>query len=102
MSAFLDYMDNYNHGRGIVFIGHSQGAFMLDGLLQAETPNAGDLVDHEEILAAIAVGIEPTGEFGRGFVDPGRPGNRHGRDRSLAIVRGAARGGDDDIGRIDR
>ena len=35
-SAFLDYMANYNHGRGIVFIGHSQGAFMLTALLKAE------------------------------------------------------------------
>jgi hypothetical protein len=29
-------MANYNHGRGVVFIGHSQGAFMLTGLLKAE------------------------------------------------------------------
>ena len=35
-SAFLDYMANNNHGRGIVFIGHSQGAFMLTALLKAE------------------------------------------------------------------
>jgi hypothetical protein len=35
-SAFLDYMANYNHGRGIAFIGHSQGAFMLTALLKAE------------------------------------------------------------------
>jgi hypothetical protein len=34
--AFLDYMAHYNRGRGIVFIGHSQGAFMLSLLLQAE------------------------------------------------------------------
>ncbi len=34
--AFLDYMAHYNHGRGIVFIGHSQGSFMLTMLLKAE------------------------------------------------------------------
>ena len=33
--AFLDYRAHYNHGRGIVFIGHSQGAFMLTMLLKA-------------------------------------------------------------------
>src|SRR5664279_6534007 len=28
-SSFRNYIANYNHGRGIVFIGHSQGAMML-------------------------------------------------------------------------
>ncbi|MGD0247443.1 MAG: DUF3089 domain-containing protein [Candidatus Limnocylindrales bacterium] len=35
-AGFDDYMANYNHGRGIVFIGHSQGAMVLTGLLQQE------------------------------------------------------------------
>jgi hypothetical protein len=35
-SAFRDYMAHYNGGRGIVFIGHSQGAMMLTALLKAE------------------------------------------------------------------
>ena len=35
-SAFLDYMAHYNQGRGIVFIGHSQGAFLLTALLKVE------------------------------------------------------------------
>ena len=35
-SAFQNYMNHYNHGRGIVFIGHSQGAMMLIALLRAE------------------------------------------------------------------
>jgi len=34
--AFLDYMAHYNRGRGVVFIGHSQGAFLLSMLLQSE------------------------------------------------------------------
>jgi Protein of unknown function (DUF3089) len=34
-SAFQNYMTYYNHGRGIVFIGHSQGAMMLIALLRA-------------------------------------------------------------------
>ena len=33
-AAFQDYLANFNHGRGIVFIGHSQGAIMLDALLK--------------------------------------------------------------------
>jgi hypothetical protein len=32
-AAFADYLANYNHGRGVVLIGHSQGAMMLVGLL---------------------------------------------------------------------
>jgi hypothetical protein len=36
VSAFRDYLAHYNHGRGIVFIGHSQGAAILIRLLQRE------------------------------------------------------------------
>ena len=36
VSAFHDYLANYNHGRGIVFIGHSQGASILIALLKRE------------------------------------------------------------------
>jgi Protein of unknown function (DUF3089) len=35
-SAFRDYLAHYNDGRGIVFIGHSQGATILTRLLQQE------------------------------------------------------------------
>jgi hypothetical protein len=35
-SAFLDYMAHYNNGRGVVFIGHSQGAMMLTMLLRGD------------------------------------------------------------------
>jgi hypothetical protein len=35
-AAFADYLANYNHGRGIVFIGHSQGAMLLITLLERE------------------------------------------------------------------
>jgi Protein of unknown function (DUF3089) len=39
-ASFRDYLANYNHGRGIVFIGHSQGAAMLVALLRGEVdPN---------------------------------------------------------------
>jgi hypothetical protein len=35
-AAFSDYMANYNHGRGVVLIGHSQGAEVLVALLHDE------------------------------------------------------------------
>jgi hypothetical protein len=35
-AAFDDYMANYNHGRGVVLIGHSQGAEILVALLHDE------------------------------------------------------------------
>jgi hypothetical protein len=35
-AAFRDYMAHYNRGRGIVFIGHSQGAFMLTALIRGD------------------------------------------------------------------
>ncbi len=33
LAAWQSYMANYNHGRGVVIIGHSQGSFMLRRLL---------------------------------------------------------------------
>jgi hypothetical protein len=35
-AAFRDYLAHDNHGRGIVFVGHSQGASLLDALLKRE------------------------------------------------------------------
>lgn len=35
-SSFGNYMANYNKGRGVVFIGHSQGAMMLTALIKNE------------------------------------------------------------------
>jgi hypothetical protein len=32
-AAFHDYLTKYNHGRGFVLIGHSQGSFVLRGLI---------------------------------------------------------------------
>jgi pimeloyl-ACP methyl ester carboxylesterase len=36
LAAFRDYLAHYNAGRGIIFIGHSQGASILIALLQRE------------------------------------------------------------------
>ena len=35
-AAWRDYMRNYNHGRGVVLIGHSQGTFILRPLIANE------------------------------------------------------------------
>ncbi len=43
LSAWKDYLAHDNHGRPVVFIGHSQGAAMLIKLLQSQvdpSPNA--------------------------------------------------------------
>jgi Protein of unknown function (DUF3089) len=41
LSAWKEYLDKYNRGRGVVFIGHSQGSGMLVRLLASEVdPNA--------------------------------------------------------------
>jgi hypothetical protein len=63
MSAFLDYMANYNHGRGIVFIGHSQGAFMLDGLLQAEVDSKPET--RRLLVSALLLGGNVTVPIGK-------------------------------------
>jgi hypothetical protein len=36
LAAFEDYLEHYNRGRGIVFIGHSQGAVILIRLLKQQ------------------------------------------------------------------
>ena len=37
LAAWRDYLANWNGGRGVVLIGHSQGAFMLERLLRDES-----------------------------------------------------------------
>ena len=63
VSAFDDYMANYNHGRGIVFIGHSQGAFMLTGLLKAEVDSSPDT--RRLLVSALLVGANVTVQTGK-------------------------------------
>jgi hypothetical protein len=36
LSAWHDYLAHYNHGRGVVLIGHTQGAFVLKQLIRTE------------------------------------------------------------------
>ena len=62
-SAFLDYMANYNHGRGIVLIGHSQGAMMLTGLLKAEVDSRPET--RRLLVSALLLGGNVTVPIGK-------------------------------------
>jgi hypothetical protein len=61
--AFLDYMAHYNHGRGIVFIGHSQGAFMLTMLLKAEVDS--EPATRRLLVSALLIGGNVTVPIGK-------------------------------------
>jgi len=54
LSGFKDYLAHYNHGRGIVFIGHSQGAGILMNLLQREVDPDPKL--RTQLVSAILLG----------------------------------------------
>jgi hypothetical protein len=53
-TAFHAYMANYNHGRGIVFIGHSQGAMLLTALLKYEVDP--DAALRRQLVSALLMG----------------------------------------------
>jgi Protein of unknown function (DUF3089) len=53
-SAFRDYLRHYNHGRGIVFIGHSQGATILIRLLQQEVDDSSSV--RRRLVSALLLG----------------------------------------------
>ncbi|HXR53841.1 MAG TPA: DUF3089 domain-containing protein [Acidimicrobiales bacterium] len=62
-SAFRDYIAHYNHGRGIVFIGHSQGAAVLIQLLKQEVDN--DPAIRHRLVSAILLGGNVTVPIGK-------------------------------------
>ena len=57
-SAFRDYLTHYNQGRGIVFIGHSQGATILIRLLQQEVDRSPSL--RRRLVSALLLGGNVT------------------------------------------
>src|SRR5215469_691346 len=57
-SAFRDYLAHYNHGRGIVFIGHSQGATILTRLLQQEVDRNPSI--RRRVVSALLLGGNVT------------------------------------------
>ena len=63
LAAFRDYMAHFNHGRGIVFIGHSQGAAILIQLLKREVD--GTPAMRRRLVSAIVLGGNLTVPRGR-------------------------------------
>jgi len=63
LSAFRDYLAHDNHGRGIVFIGHSQGATILIRLLQQEVDR--DAALRRRLVSALVIGGNVTVPKGR-------------------------------------
>jgi hypothetical protein len=62
LAAFNDYLAHYNDGRGIVFIGHSQGASLLIELLRQTVDN--DPALRRRLVSALLMGgnvTVPTG-----------------------------------------
>jgi DUF3089 family protein len=63
VAAFRNYVTHYNHGRGIVFIGHSQGAAILIRLLQQEVDP--DRAARRRLVSALLLGGNVTVAKGR-------------------------------------
>jgi Protein of unknown function (DUF3089) len=53
-SAFQDYLQNYNHGRPFVLIGHSQGSFVLRSLIKDDVDSVPAV--RSRLLSAILLG----------------------------------------------
>ena len=63
LAAFLEYMHKFNRGRGIVLIGHSQGALMLENLIKQEFDSSAAL--RAQLVSAILLGgnvLVPEGQ----------------------------------------
>jgi Protein of unknown function (DUF3089) len=63
LGAFLEYMHKFNKGHGIVLIGHSQGALMLENLIKQEfDPNP---ALRKQLVSAVLLGgnvLVPEGQ----------------------------------------
>jgi Protein of unknown function (DUF3089) len=57
-AAWRDYLAHDNHGRGVVVIGHSQGAFLLTALLQREVDPVAAV--RKKLVSAILLGGNVT------------------------------------------
>ncbi len=62
-SAWEDYLAHYNHGRGVIVIGHSQGAAMLIKLLQNVVDD--DPAVRAKLVSAIILGGNVTVPVGQ-------------------------------------
>jgi hypothetical protein len=64
-AAFRTYLTKYNHGRGFVLIGHSQGSFMLRGLIAKDVD--GKAAVRRRLVSAIILGGDVLVKRGRGI-----------------------------------
>jgi hypothetical protein len=62
-AAWQDYLAHYNHGRGVIVIGHSQGASMLIQLLARQVDN--DAAVRAHLVSAIILGGNVTVPVGK-------------------------------------
>jgi Protein of unknown function (DUF3089) len=58
LSAWQDYLAHYNNGRGVVFIGHSQGTMMLTRLIASEIDTKPDV--RGLLVSALLIGGNVT------------------------------------------
>jgi hypothetical protein len=63
LAAWKDYLANYNKGRGVVFIGHSQGASMLIRLLKSQVDPKRAVRTH--MVSALLMGGNVTVPIGK-------------------------------------
>ena len=63
LSAFRTYLAHYNHGRGVVFIGHSQGASILIKLLKDQVDD--NPARRRHVVSALLLGGNVTVAKGR-------------------------------------
>ncbi len=64
-SAFATYLRQYNHGRGFVLIGHSQGSFVLRALIAKDVDSKPAV--RQRMLSAILLGGNVLVKRGRGI-----------------------------------
>ena len=62
-SAWHDYLRHDNHGRGVVLIGHSQGAMVLTRLIESEIDN--NPAERRLLVSALLLGGDVTTAVGR-------------------------------------
>ena len=70
LSAWKDYLENYNNGRGVILVGHSQGSATLGRLIDEEIDPNPEL--RERLVGAILPGANiyvPKGELVGGMYD---------------------------------
>ncbi len=65
LSAWQEYLALYNHGRGVVLIGHSQGALLLKQLIKEQIDPNADAALRRQLVSAILLGgnvLVPKGQ----------------------------------------